>query len=141
MVLNTDISIAISIIDFIPAPHHIIISGPSDTFGNELRTVRYGSRILAIFLFHHINVATRIPIVVASIKLIIVSEKVINMWVNRLLSLYKFIIVFIMSEGDENRKVFISLCFVNSSQIIISIVIMNSLKNLIMYLSFFSFFK
>ena len=40
MVIITDTNIAITIIELILAPTHIISIGPSDTLGKELRTVR-----------------------------------------------------------------------------------------------------
>ena len=73
VLVNTVISIAIKIIEFIFAPIHIIISGPNDILGREFKTVRYGSNIFAIVLLLHKIVAIIIPMIVASEKLVIVS--------------------------------------------------------------------
>ena len=43
MVIITDINNAITIIDFILAPTHIIRIGPNDTLGREFKIVKYGS--------------------------------------------------------------------------------------------------
>ena len=76
MVVNIDIKIAITIIEFVFAPTQMIKSGPSDTFGKEFRTVKYGSNILAIFLLAQKMLAIKIPKVLAVVKLIIVSYRV-----------------------------------------------------------------
>ena len=52
---------AIIIIDLIEAPDHIIIIGPSATFGKLLIIVKYGSITLAMNLLPHIIVAITIP--------------------------------------------------------------------------------
>ena len=40
VVVKTVINRAIKIIELVPAPTHIMMSGPNDIFGNEFRTVR-----------------------------------------------------------------------------------------------------
>ena len=47
MVTINDINSAIIIMELLLAPIHIIRIGPSDTFGSELRMVKYGSITLA----------------------------------------------------------------------------------------------
>ena len=54
-----------------------MISGPSATLGRLFNAVRYGSTTLYIKLFHHNAIAIKIPIIVPSPKLIIVSYIVI----------------------------------------------------------------
>ena len=63
MVIITEINKAIKIIDFIPAPAHIIIIGPKATLGKLFKIVRYGSITLAKNLLNHIIVAINIPII------------------------------------------------------------------------------
>ena len=53
MLIIKEIIRAITIIESIPVPHHIIINGPSATLGNEFNTVKYGSTILDSVSFNH----------------------------------------------------------------------------------------
>ena len=69
IVINNEIIKLITIIEFILAPAHIIISGPNATLGREFNIVRYGSITLEINLFHHRRVDVNKPIIVAIRKL------------------------------------------------------------------------
>ena len=70
--------------------------------------IKYGSNTLYINLLNHSIIATSFPIRVANIKLINVSYMVINIWLNKLLLLYREIIVFITLLGLEYIKGFIN---------------------------------
>ena len=72
-----EISSAINIIEFIFAPIHIIIIGPSATLGKLFKIVKYGSIILDNKLFHHSILAITIPVNIDNTKLKIVSYTVI----------------------------------------------------------------
>lgn len=141
IVVNTDINRAIKIIDFVFAPIQIIINGPSDIFGSEFSTVRYGSSIFEVVLLHHSILATRSPIRLASEKLSIVSYSVIPMCNNKLSVLNSSIVVFITIVGYDVKNGFIISSFAVISHIIRNIDIINILKSVIILLFLFSFFK
>ena len=101
MVVKIDISIAINIMDFAFAPIQMIISGPKETFGREFKTVKYGSKTLAMNLFDQSILAINIPIILDNEKLIIVSYSVTNMCDVRSLFLNNDIIVFKTNGSDD----------------------------------------
>lgn len=76
VVTITDIKSAMIIMDFKLAPDHIMIIGPRATLGRLFKMVRYGSRTLAINLFHHKIMARMVPRMVPMIKLTSVSYTV-----------------------------------------------------------------
>ena len=140
IVVNNDINKAISIIDFIFAPDHIMINGPKDTFGNEFIIVRYGSIIFDMFLFHHIIVAIIRPIILDNKKLIITSNKVIFICDIKLLCLNKLYAVFITSVGDDVRNLLAILNLTSNSQVIRNInkiAILNVIMIILFLLIFF----
>ena len=57
---------AITTIDFVPAPNHTMIIGPSAIFGSEFSTTKYGSKILLAYSLHHNSTAIKKPIIVAN---------------------------------------------------------------------------
>src|SRR5574344_542054 len=139
----TEISRAITIIDLILAPAHIIISRPNDTLGKLLIIVKYGSITLARNLFHHKILAIKIPIKVPSEKLISVSYVVIHICLNKLLLLYKLISELITLLGLENMNVFIISLSASICQVMINIKIMDTctiLINRFVVLIFFKYF-
>ncbi len=69
ILINDDISRAIKIIELVDAPTQIIIRGPNATFGNEFKTVKYGSTTSYRKLFHHRIDATINPKTEATVKL------------------------------------------------------------------------
>ena len=71
-----DISSAIKMIERIPAPHQMIIIGPSATFGKLFKIVKYGSATLEMNGNHHKIVAINKPRNVPNPKLIKVSYTV-----------------------------------------------------------------
>lgn len=105
---NNDIIRAINIIELKPAPHQIIISGPSETLGKELIIVKYGSNILATISLNQRKDEIIKPKIDAIRKLIIVSLKVTSIWRIRTF-LSKLVIVLKIFLGDEKRNVLITL--------------------------------
>ena len=101
MVIISDIKRAIIIIDLMLAPHRIIIMGPKATFGRLFKTIKYGSNTLYKNLLYQRIIANKVPMIVAKEKLIMVSYMVIHIWLNKLLVLYKLIIVFRTLLGEE----------------------------------------
>lgn len=71
-----DIKSAIKIMERIPAPHQIMIMGPSATLGKLFKIVKYGSATLEMNGNHHKIVAINKPKKVPSPKLIKVSYTV-----------------------------------------------------------------
>lgn len=61
MVTIREIEIAITIIAGIPAPTHIIMMGPKDTFGKLFNTTKNGSATFAKNGDHHKTIAIKIP--------------------------------------------------------------------------------
>lgn len=116
--MNSVISKAINIIEFILAPTQIIINGPRATFGREFNIVRYGSRVFAKLLKYHIRLAIIKPKIVDIAKLIIVSYSVMAVCINKVLSLISDIIVFITFVGDDDKKELIMLYLDSISHII-----------------------
>ena len=82
-----EIKSAIIIIDFVFAPASIMISGPSATLGRLFNIVRYGSRIFSNLLLNHRMLEIIKPIIFPRIKLINISSKVVNIWINKLFDL------------------------------------------------------
>lgn len=74
-----DIISAITTIELVLAPNHIMIRGPRATLGRELIIVKYGSTISEIVLLSHKRDAIINPIIEAIEKLINVSYSVIHM--------------------------------------------------------------
>lgn len=141
MVVNIDINNAMNIIEFVFAPIQMIISGPSDIFGSEFRTVKYGSSIFDRVLLLQSRHAVNRPIMLAREKLIIVSCTVTHMWFNKLLLLYKSIVVFITLVGYDVKNEFIIPNLAVISQINKKFVIIAILKNVIICFFFFMLFK
>ncbi len=129
--------------DFVFAPIQMINIGPNDTFGNEFSIVRYGSITFAMNLLYQSIIAIIIPNIVPSEKLIIVSYVVVHIWLNRLLSLYNFIIVSNTFFGDDVIKVFIISLFArychSANNSVISNIWHVSTNNLFIF-SFFRYF-
>ena len=69
----TEMNSAINMMEPFPAPAHMMIIGPSATFGKLFKMVRYGSNTFAKNGNHHNIVAIRNPRKVPSKKLMIVS--------------------------------------------------------------------
>ena len=137
MVVKIDISIAINIMDFAFAPIQMIISGPKETFGREFKTVKYGSKTLAMNLFDQSILAINIPIILDNVKLIIVSYSVTNMCDVRSLLLNNDIIVFKTRLGDDDKNLFSIPYFAPSSQKVKN---NNMIIIFIMFINTFSFF-
>ena len=76
IVTTSDIAIAIVIIAGVPAPTHIIITGPNATFGKLFNITKYGSATLLRKSDHQGNIAIIIPIPVPSKNPIRVSWQV-----------------------------------------------------------------
>ena len=136
-----EINKAIKMIDLICAPHQTMMIGPKATFGKLFKIVRYGSNTLDKKLFHHNILAIIIPIIIDNVKLIRVSYSVTNMWLNKLLSFAKFIIVLNIKEGDDAKKVFIILYFANNSHMIINVINISICVIAIKNFFFFFFFR
>ena len=121
-----DIRIDVIIIVFMFAPVIMIRIGPNATFGREFNTVRQGSNTFDKNGLYHNIIANCIPNIDPNMKLVIVSYVVINMWLNKLLVLYRFIIVLNISVGDDVINVFIIFLsdrYCHNSIIDISIII------------------
>lgn len=104
MVVNTEINIAINIIDFLLAPIQIIIKGPSATFGKAFIIVKYGSIILEKNLDEYIITEITKLIIEVKKKLTSISYKVIFTCFNSIFSFDKEMIVFNTSFGEDVRK-------------------------------------
>ena len=141
IVIKRLISKAINIIEFTLAPTQIIMSGPRATFGNEFKTVKYGSTILERIECRQRRVAMTSPKTEAIIKLRKTSYKVIPMWVNKLPSWNKRIIVENTWVGDEERNELIIWKWAKSSQLIKKITRIKNWTKTTMSLSFFNCFK
>lgn len=84
MVTIREIDSAITIIAGVPAPTHIIITGPKAILGKLFNTTKNGSETLDKNLDHHSIIAIIIPKIVPDTKPIIVSKHVTPTCSNRL---------------------------------------------------------
>src|SRR5699024_10484195 len=80
VVMITEITAPIIIIDIYPGPSATIIIGPSATLGIAFRMTKYGSDILATRLDDQSTLAKMIPKIVPNKNPIIVSNKVTDKW-------------------------------------------------------------
>ena len=76
--------IAQTMMVFILFPSHTIKMGAKAVFGRLFNVIRKGSKIFAIYLFHHKSMERPIPITKTIKKLKNVSNKVILTWCIRL---------------------------------------------------------